>query len=355
MGKIYKDGLSGIMRVKNEARFISDCIDSCIDALDELIVVFVDCTDDTEAILKQKKKQYPRKLRIYEYNQNVLWFGLTKEEKDYAFSLPENSPRLYSSVCNSALSHVRYKYAVKIDADQTYFTCELKKWRDVCANPLKISWKLSFIIGWLFMVYFSIYRRCSIYIDKPCLFMLPDWLVKICYNSYRIFSEWQLIKGHAVIALSGLNVFKDDCWYVPFDCKNIHPPYNGEGDTVIFKVSDRTFYTRHPNYNSSNRGSFSVTENFNMPVRKIMFTKPVWFHQHANRDYCKQSIKDYKDLHPDKFVLIDEFLIMSYKQVHEKMDKKAHSTYQRALFAFIHKIGVDTIKQNLPMVYKLKI
>ena len=37
-----KNGLSGIMRVKNEARFIADCIDSCIEALDELVIVYND-------------------------------------------------------------------------------------------------------------------------------------------------------------------------------------------------------------------------------------------------------------------------------------------------------------------------
>ena len=37
--KILKDGLSGLIRAKNEARFLSTCIDSCIDSLDELIVV----------------------------------------------------------------------------------------------------------------------------------------------------------------------------------------------------------------------------------------------------------------------------------------------------------------------------
>ena len=44
-------GLAGIMRVKNEAGFIEQCVTSCIDALDELIIVYNDCTDDTADIL----------------------------------------------------------------------------------------------------------------------------------------------------------------------------------------------------------------------------------------------------------------------------------------------------------------
>ena len=47
-----RPGLTGFMRAKNEGRFIGVCIDSVIDALDELIVVYNDCTDDTEAVLR---------------------------------------------------------------------------------------------------------------------------------------------------------------------------------------------------------------------------------------------------------------------------------------------------------------
>ena len=41
--------ISGIMRVKNDGQFIERCIESCIDALDELIVVHNDCTDNSVA------------------------------------------------------------------------------------------------------------------------------------------------------------------------------------------------------------------------------------------------------------------------------------------------------------------
>lgn len=60
-----KNGLSGLIRARNEAKFIGLCIDSCIDALDELIVVYNDCSDRTEDILEEKMKQYPGKLKIF--------------------------------------------------------------------------------------------------------------------------------------------------------------------------------------------------------------------------------------------------------------------------------------------------
>ena len=45
--KMEKKRVAGIMRVKNDGMFIEACIESCIDALDELIVVHNDCTDNS--------------------------------------------------------------------------------------------------------------------------------------------------------------------------------------------------------------------------------------------------------------------------------------------------------------------
>ena len=102
--KELKDGLSGIMRVKNEARFIEKCINSCIDSLDELIVVYNDCTDETPQILEKIEKRYPDKLKVYKYEHNVLSLRLTEAEFEYAMSLPEDSPRLFCNQCNYLLS-----------------------------------------------------------------------------------------------------------------------------------------------------------------------------------------------------------------------------------------------------------
>lgn len=43
----FSNGVSGIMRVKNYAAFIEASIDSCINALDELIIVYNDCSDNS--------------------------------------------------------------------------------------------------------------------------------------------------------------------------------------------------------------------------------------------------------------------------------------------------------------------
>ena len=343
-----KDGLSGLIRTRNEASLLGPCIDSCIDALDELIVVCFDCTDNTLEVLEEKKRQYPDKLRVFEYNHKVLAFDLTQEEFELAKALPDDSPRLYGNLCNWGKSKARYKYLTKIDADQLYFADELKKWRDVCSGAVQLKWRISFIWGWLFMMYFSLYRRVSLRSGKPCLWMIPDWLVRILFKSYSDYSKWMLQRGKVLIALSGVNVFKDDRWYVTFDGVNIHPPYNGEGDTVIFKISDHTYWGK---YYREDRKPYSVTEVLVDTLnRKRMFSYPVWFHVHANRKYCCDKVKKMKDEHPECFVPIEDFPNMTYRQVLDKMDKKAHTLFQMTLFALIHKIGQDVLRKHIEVL-----
>ena len=57
-----------------------------------------------------------------------------------------------------------------------------------------------------------------------------------------------------------------------------------------------------------------------------------------------------KDKHPECFVPVEDFPSVSYKEVHDKMDKKAHTLYQRTLFALVHKIGVNRMKKHLDLL-----
>ena len=50
-----KRGVSGIMRVKNDAEFIKASVESCIDALDELIIVYNDCSDNSPQVIEEMR------------------------------------------------------------------------------------------------------------------------------------------------------------------------------------------------------------------------------------------------------------------------------------------------------------
>lgn len=341
--------MSGLIRTRNEAHLLSGCIDSCINALDELVVVYNDCTDNTAEILAEKQLQYPDKLKVFPYNHQVLSFDLTREEYEYAKTLPDDSPRLYCNQCNYGLSKMRYSYAVKIDADQIYYEDEIKKWRDVCAGINAPCWKPSYILGWFFMMYFTLYRRISARIERPCIPMLPTWFVRLFSTPYLDYAKWRLSRGTASIALSGVNLFKDeDGWYVPFDRYNIHPPYNGSGDTVIHPLTNETFYTRR----FSDTISYSVTELFHCPY-KVMYAGPVWFHLHANRAYCRDKVKRVKNGHPELFVRPDDFVKMSYSEVLQKMDPKVNTLFQRTLFALVHRMGMNVVMKHLSLLEQI--
>lgn len=113
---------------------------------------------------------------------------------------------------------------MKIDPDQIYFSDEIKAWREICRANKPIQWKTSFILGWIFMMYISIYRRISCKIGKPCIGMLPNKLIKFFQRSYHEYIQWRLQKGTVAVSLSGVNLFYDNEWTIPFDKYNVNPP-----------------------------------------------------------------------------------------------------------------------------------
>lgn len=127
--KEHPVGVSGLMRVRNEEEYVEASIDSVIDVLDELIICYQECTDRTPEILERKRKEYPRKIKLYYYAPKVYTHDLTPDEYAYAYSLPDDSPHLLSSYYNYTLSKATYRYAVKIDADQIYF---MDRMREIC-------------------------------------------------------------------------------------------------------------------------------------------------------------------------------------------------------------------------------
>lgn len=342
--KVLKDGLSGIMCIKNESRFLEDCIDSCIGALDELIVVYIKGNDTTEDILKKKKEQHGPKLSYFLYPYEVLWFDMTQNEYEVARNLKDNDPKLYSSMCNFALSKVKYKYVIKkVDADQFYFTEELKRWRDICSESTIPPKSIESRIGALIGIYISLYRRLSALIGTPLLFMLPERLLCKSYKYYKQYAICELKRNRAVISLSGLNVFKDEDWYVPFDGKNIHPPYNGEGDHIIFPLSDKTFFKKHTSNRAENRRSYSVTEDFIHPY-KVMIGGVCWFHQHANRKHCWERIKKEKDKSPEAFMPINNFIKLPTRAFLINMRNKIDILHKKIYFSIVHMISKKQIE-----------
>lgn len=338
-----KNRVAGIMRVKNDGMFIEECIESCIEALDELIVVHNDCTDNSVEEIEKMRKKYPAKIRRYEYPHRVMGVNLTREEYDMVKNLPEGSPHLLSTYCNFALDKVTAPYALKIDADQVYDTEVLKYWCDFMrtCKPQKINAKI--ILGKLFDKYFSFYRYLSMKCNRV-LPLIPTWMLKIFYPLYLSYAQYLFSHEKACFSLSGVNILeKDGVTMIPMGYKagNLVSgiPFNGEGDTVMFKVRENTYFTKLPDYSIRKT---SLVEKFVHPYR-VMFVGFFWKHVRAMRPSSYVQAMDIMSIAPGSYITYDEFISLSYNEIMSRSSKEIFRIYQKVLFAFIYKANKQQI------------
>ncbi len=109
----YKNGLSGMLRVYNECEYIDKCINSCIDALDELIVYDNGSSDGTyEKLIELSKKN--SKIKVFQYTNREGWY--------------------IKKLCQKTLNKTTYKYVMKIDSDQIYRTDYLNDIKNKITN-----------------------------------------------------------------------------------------------------------------------------------------------------------------------------------------------------------------------------
>lgn len=347
-----KHGVSGMLRIKNDACFIKRCVDSCIDALDELVIVFNDCCDDSEDVIENVRLMYPEKIKVFEYKPKVYGVNLTREEYEFAKNLPKNSPHLLCNYYNFALSKVTYEYALKIDADQIYFADHLKAWCDFCRKVRPMRYSLKCFCGWLFQIYLSAYRFFSIKIGY-LLPIIPKYVVTVAYPFYLEYARYLFSHDKACLSMAGVNVVEeDDEQFVSLGAMksgiNILPPFNGEGDHVIFKVSERTYYEKYEMayYNKHKTSTYSLIEMFVHPYQ-LMFVGFFWTHISAMRPSVADKVKKARLENPSSFMQMREFLGLKYKQILKKTDKNMFNLFQRILFAFIYKANSKQLKSSL--------
>lgn len=257
-----KIGVSGLMRVKNEAKFLELSIDSCIEALDELIIVYQKSNDNTAELIESISKQYPLKIKSFFYEPDIKSHKLTKQEFLELKNVPKDSINLLSNYYNYTLSKATYKYALKIDADQIYNSVKLKEVLDLYRKEdyVKIS-SIENIIG----IFFNFLNILSYILNKFLNIKLFNILPSFCYQSYINYAYKKIQNDKITSSLSGLNIYiKDQIPYLMNGdySKNSFPPFNGIYDHMIFKINENTFY--EPSYIESNISKYGncVIERF---------------------------------------------------------------------------------------------
>lgn len=329
------------MRVKNDGEFIEACVDSSIPALDELIIVFNSCTDNSGAIIKKCAEKYPDKIRVFEYKPVVLANNLDESEYRRALSLPKNSPHLLCNYYNFVLSKARYDHAVKIDADQLYFTEKLQHWCDIARGKKIVKRDGDYRLGKLVFNYFRLIRKLSVSVGYRLPTSGLKWS-KYMIDAYLHYAEVGFAESTHTISLSGLNVYKSPSkeWMVPLGLKcepmNILPPFNGENDHLIFRISDKTYYRPlvSPYYNLQRSSRYSLIEEMQHPYTPINVGF-CWYHLNACRKAYSEKANASFQCHADSYMTLRKFLDSSFGEIERKSDKMMFTVYQRILFSFL--------------------
>ncbi len=350
------------MRVKNDGEFIGACVESCIDALDELVIVWNDCTDNSAEIIEKVRLRYPEKIKTYEYEHKVLGVNLTKEEYDYVKSLPVYSPHLLCNYYNFALSKVSSQFAVKIDADQIYFTDKLKFWCDLYRGKIVIKKDWQVRLGYWIWLYWKV---CDILLQKKnkITSFIPRMFSKKAWSAYLKFVSFQVSNHNAPVSLSGLDVFRgNDKWYVTLgktnSVINILPPYNGVGDHLIFKVTTGSYFRRNDCsfYNKLRSDSYTFIEWLVHDGGREYAIGTTWFHVNSMRNATRSRLTKAMEAYPDAFIETEQFIASNYNSVIKpRMDAEMVVAYQNRLFQFIHQLGAHEITQYLHQLINIKL
>lgn len=104
--------LSWFARLKNADHYLYKCIKTHIDYYDEIVLIDNQSTDKTKEICKKLKREFPNKIKFYEYDYEV-YFWWSEQHKQ----TPSNSIHSLSYYYNWSLSKTSYKYISKIDDD----------------------------------------------------------------------------------------------------------------------------------------------------------------------------------------------------------------------------------------------
>ena len=295
-----KPGVSGLLRVKNDAPFVRSCILSCIDALDELIVVYNDCTDNSAEEIEKMRLLYPSKIKVYPYPHYIMYFVDADGDGTPSALNGIDSIHLLSNYYNFALSKVSYQCAVKIDADQFYFTEELCK-----LTSLSRQTKNRYIPGYVLGGFILKYR-----VNEKV--WLPHSFFWWAYTSY---AKYQFLSNHECLSMSGINVFTDEGkHFVPLGSINsknaFFYPYNGVGDHLLFWVDKKqSYYKPFPVSIDSGR-RYWVIELFN--TDKSMYPVGLyWVHRSMMRKYMFDRVKEVMKSMPELFMNLKDFLATS--------------------------------------------
>jgi glycosyltransferase involved in cell wall biosynthesis len=105
-------GISGCVRVRNDAEFLRPAVISHLPYCDEIVLAVQPSEDDTEAIAAELEREYPGKVRVVRYPLVPVYIHDPAWE-----TTPTDSAYSFIHLSNWALSQCRYSWVMKFEAD----------------------------------------------------------------------------------------------------------------------------------------------------------------------------------------------------------------------------------------------
>ena len=161
-----KNGISLIIRAKNEEINVKICIESVIDLVDEIIFVNNNSNDKTGYIAEELSKKY-KHLKVYHY-----FLDVNKVGKQHQEAIKKGDKNTLGNYYNWCLSKATYINVIKWDAD---FICIRENFKQMI-NNYELRTKNENFALWFTGLTMFIHKNTS-YIN-----------INSFYNEYRIFS-----------------------------------------------------------------------------------------------------------------------------------------------------------------------
>lgn len=336
-----RPGVSGMLRVRNDAEFIDACVKSCIDALDELVIVYNDCSDESPVLIGKLVEEYKGKIRAFEFKPKIKAWNLDANTVDEILDKTISEENTLAGYYNFALAKTSCEYVMKVDADQIYIPSKLKEICD-CYRERDASASLNiFKVVYIYMI--SLLLSISFRSKKYVRLLY----IKNVYARYKKYLYEYIRKFKPDISMSGVNVIVDgNEVYVSLGRiinkgQNILPPFNGEGDHPIFKVTTSTCFVPivDTSYNRLNNCGYSVIEKL-IGLRKLWIVGPMWIHLNGcRRQNYPKSINNIKN-YPDSFIRLSDFIKNNYRKMIDDIDESIFNKIKKIRYRFVY-MGID--------------
>lgn len=344
LSKARENGVSGLLRVKDDAEFLEECIESCIPALDELVIIYGETNEESIRIIDAAANKYKDKIKVYKYEPELFIGNLSADRIRELMTDKSLTKHTLANYCNYALLRTTKKFVVKIDADQVYFTDEFKKLCDCYRydeNNYGFTHKINY---WSTALFVKIASRLGVKINAMN--------GKIRWESYQDALYNRIRKYKCLASLSGVNVvYQNDVATIPLgECtdthQNILPPYNGVGDTVVFRVTRDTYFEPYTDmsYETQNKSCGCLIERLT-GVKNPMFAGLYWIHLNSHRIAYSASLKENEQKYPDRYLALNDFADADFMEAIKKSPETLCPFRYRLTFAMIHNALTENVRR----------